>query len=189
MDVELNEWKSLYGQQQLATQTVAELARVRHRDQLRQVVEWASAAIIFGGGVVYLGSVSTAGMLVGVALLVFLAFSGAYQWSVSRGLERAIFAAPVDYARELAERNARAMRRVSPVWPLFAAVALAALVALDLVFGWSGERPSTVLAIAVVTAECVALAVGFWWRRRELARLVLERSTISELRQSLSSEV
>ena len=189
MDVELNEWKSLYGQQQLATQTIAELARVRQRDQLRQVLEWVSAAIICGGALVYLSSVSMPGMFVGVALLVFLAFSGAYRWSVSRGLERAMFAAPVDYAGELAERNARAIRRVSPIWPLFAAIALAALVALDLVLGWSGERPSTLLAIGVVTAECVALAVGFWWRRRELARLILERSTISELRQTLSSEV
>jgi hypothetical protein len=172
----------------VATQTIAELAPVGQRDPLRQVLEWVSAAIIFGGPLVYLSSVFTSGMLVGVALLVFLVLSGAYRWSVARGLARAMFAAPVDYAKELAERNAGAIRRVSRIWPLFAAIALAVLVALDLVLGGSGDRPSTLLAIAVVTAACVALAVGFSWRRRERARLVLEWSTISELRQTLSSE-
>ena len=111
MDAELNEWKSLYGQQQMATQTVAELTRVRQRDQVRQAAEWGSASIILVGAATYLSSVSTSGMLVGVALLVFLALAGAHQWSVSRGLERAMFAAPVDYAKELADRNAREIRR------------------------------------------------------------------------------
>ncbi|MFT6233349.1 MAG: peptidoglycan biosynthesis protein MviN/MurJ (putative lipid II flippase) [Myxococcota bacterium] len=69
---------------------------------------------------------------------------------------------------------------------MFAAIGLATLVALDLVLGWSGERPSMVLAILVVTAECVVLAIGLWWRRRELTRLAQERLAISELCQALS---
>ncbi|MFT6163218.1 MAG: hypothetical protein ACJATT_003205 [Myxococcota bacterium] len=186
MDAELNEWKSLYEHQQMATQTLAELTRVRQRDQLRRVAEWVSATLILVGASVYLGSVSPSGMLVGAALLAFLALAGGHQWSVARGLERAMFAAPTDYARELAQRNAREIRRVSPIWPMFAAIGLATLVALDLVLGWSGERPSMVLAILVVTAECVVLAIGLWWRRRELTRLAQERLAISELCQALS---
>ncbi|MFT5681228.1 MAG: hypothetical protein ACI8RZ_002134, partial [Myxococcota bacterium] len=181
MDAELNKWKSLYAEQQAATQTVAELSRVRSRDQWRRAAELVSAVIIVVGASIYLASSSTPAMLVGVALLVFVVAAGIQQWSVARGLQRVMFAAPVDYAKELAERNAREIRRLTPLWPLVAAIGLAVLVALDLVLGWSGERPSTLLAALVVAAECAVIVVGFLWRRRELARLMLERTAISEL--------
>ena len=181
MDAELNEWKSLYAQQQTATQTVAELARLRSRDRWRSAAELVSSIIILAGAAIYLASSSPPAMLVGVALLAFLAAAGVQHWFVARGLERALFAAPADYAKELAERNAREIRRLTPIWPLIAAIGLAILVTLDLVLGWSGESTSMLLTTLVVAAECVVIALGFWWRRRELAALMLERTTISEM--------
>ena len=181
MDAELNEWKSLYAQQRTATQTVSELARLRSRDQWRHGAEVAAMLIILVAAAVYLSSSSIPAMLLGVALLVFVGAAGIQQWFITRGLAQAMFAAPAEYAKELAQRNDREIRRLTPVWPLLSAMGLAVLVGLDVAFGWSGEPASVPLTMAVVTAEFGAIAVGFAWRTRELGRLALERSAISEL--------
>lgn len=181
MDAEMNAWRALYGQQRSATRTLAELSRVRARDRWRRAAELVSASIIVVSAAVYLASSSTSARLVGAALLAFLGVAGAQQWWATRGLERALFAAPADYARELADRNAREIRRLTPMWPWLGAIALAVLVDMDLVLGWSGAPASMGLASAVVAAEVVVLLAGFTWRARELGGLDLERRAIEAL--------
>lgn len=181
MDEELNKWMSLYAQQQIAgTQTAVELGRARARDRGRLVAELAAGVVILAAGVVYLASNSTMGSIVGAALVVFALAGGALHWRSVAGLQQALFASPAEYARELEERNAREIRRLTPVWGFAVAVGMAVLVDVELLFG-SNPIPAAFAAL-IIAAEAGVLVFAMGWRRHALARLQAEKTALAELR-------